>query len=136
MDKGRLKAIPLFDGLDDQDLGVIATFAAETSVSEGDTLVREGDFSYELIAIEEGVADVIMDGNKVAQLGPGDFFGEVGVLQNEMRNATVVAASPMRLITLTTWELKRMRKMPGVMEKLSETIAARNAANAAAEKSS
>ena len=126
MDKGRLKGMPLFAGLDDHDLGVIATFANETSVSEGDTLVREGDFSYELIAIEDGTADVVKDGQKLAELGPGDFFGEVGVLQNEMRNATVVATSGMRLVTLTTWELKRMRNMPGVMEKINEVIAARS----------
>jgi len=125
MDKARLKAIPLFETLDDHDLGVIATFANETSVSADEVLVREGDFSYELIAIEEGTAEVRRGDETLATLGPGDYFGEVGVLRNEMRNATVVAATPMRLITLTTWELKRMRKMPGVMEKLSETIAAR-----------
>jgi cAMP-dependent protein kinase regulator len=125
MDKARLKAIPLFENLDDHDLQVIATFANETSVSAGDVLVREGDFSYELMAIEEGTAEVRRGGEVLATLGPGDYFGEVGVLRNEMRNATVVAAAPMRLVTLTTWELKRMRKMPGVMDKLAETIAAR-----------
>ena len=125
MDKSRLTAIPLFANLDDHDLQVIATFANETSVSEGDTLVREGDFSYELMAIEDGTAEVRHGGQAIATLGPGDFFGEVGVLQNEMRNATIVATSPMRLITLTTWELKRMRNMPGVMDKINETIAAR-----------
>ena len=125
MDKSRLKAIPLFANLDDHDLQVIATFANETSVSEGDTLVREGDFSYELMAIEEGTAEVRHGGNVIASLGPGDFFGEVGVLKNELRNATIVATSAMRLITLTTWELKRMRNMPGVMDKINETIAAR-----------
>lgn len=125
MDKERLRAIPLFEGLDDHDLSVIATFADETSVSPGDTLVREGDFSYELMAIEEGSADVKRGDETVATLGPGDFFGEVGLLENQMRNATVVATSPMRLITLTTWELKRMRKMPGVMERINQTIEAR-----------
>jgi CRP/FNR family cyclic AMP-dependent transcriptional regulator len=126
MDKARLKAIPLFANLDDHDLQVIATFANETSVSEGDVLVREGDFSYELMAIEEGTAEVRRGAETLASLGPGDFFGEVGVLQNEMRNATIVATSAMRLITLTTWELKRMRNMPGVMDKINETIAARS----------
>jgi CRP/FNR family cyclic AMP-dependent transcriptional regulator len=125
MDKARLKAIPLFANLDDHDLQVIATFADETSVSEGDVLVREGDFSYELMAIEEGTAEVRRGSDVVATLGPGDFFGEVGVLQNEMRNATIVATSAMRLIMLTTWEVKRMRNMPGVMDKINETIAAR-----------
>ena len=127
MDKARLKAIPLFANLDDHDLGVIATFADETSVTEGDVLVREGDFSYELMAIEEGQAEVRRGDTVVATLGPGDFFGEMGVVNNEMRTATIVATSSMRLITLTTWELKRMRNMPGVMEKINEAIAARSA---------
>jgi CRP/FNR family transcriptional regulator, cyclic AMP receptor protein len=125
MDKDRLRGIPLFAGLDEHDLQVIATFANETSVSAGDVLVREGDFSYELMAIEEGTAEVKRDGQTLATLGPGDFFGEVGVLQNEMRNATIIATSAMRLITLTTWEIKRMKNMPGVMDKINETIAAR-----------
>ena len=125
MDKARLKAIPLFATLDDHDLQVIATFANETSVSEGEVLVREGDFSYELMAIEEGTAEVRRGSDTLATLGPGDFFGEVGVLNNEMRNATIVATTGMRLITLTTWELKRMRNMPGVMEKINETIESR-----------
>jgi cAMP-dependent protein kinase regulator len=126
MDKGRLKAIPLFANLDDHDLQVIATFANETSVSEGDVLVREGDFSYELMAIEEGTAEVRRGDEIVATLGPGDFFGEMGVLKNELRTATIVASSSMRLITLTTWELKRMRNMPGVMDKINEVIASRS----------
>ena len=126
MDKARLKAIPLFAELDDGDLQKIATFANETSVSEGDTLVREGDFSYELMAIEEGTAHVKRGEQTIAELGPGDFFGEMGVMQNEMRTATVVAATPMRLITLTHWELKRMRDMPGVMEAIQRTAEARS----------
>src|SRR5688572_756134 len=125
MDKARLKAIPLFADLEDADLQKIATFANETSVSEGDTLVREGDFSYELMAIEEGTASVKRGEQEIAQLGPGDFFGEIGVMKNEMRAATVVAKTPMRLITLTHWELKRMRDMPGVMEAIQRTAEAR-----------
>jgi CRP-like cAMP-binding protein len=126
MDKARLKAIPLFENLDDHDLQVIATFADETSVSDGEVLVREGDFSYELMAIEEGTAEVRRGPETVATLGPGDFFGEMGWLKNELRSATIVATSPMRLVTLSTWELKRMRKMPGVMEKINEVIASRS----------
>ena len=89
MDKSRLKAIPLFANLDDHDLQVSATCANETSVSEGDVLVREGDFSYELMAIEEGQAEVRRGDTVVATLGPGDFFGEMGVLKNELRTATI-----------------------------------------------
>ena len=126
MDKARLKAIPLFAELEDNDLQKIATFANETSVSEGETLVREGDFSYELMAIEEGTAEVRRGDQPIAELGPGDFFGEIGVMQNEMRAATVVAKTPMRLITLTHWELKRMRDMPGVMEAIQRTAQSRS----------
>lgn len=125
MDKERLKAIPLFANLDDHDLGVIATFAGETSVQAGETLVREGDFSYELMAIEEGTAEVRKGDDELAELGPGDFFGEVGLLENQMRNATVVAKTPMRLVTLTQWEMKRLQKMPGVMDEIQKVIESR-----------
>lgn len=125
MDKARLKAISIFAELEDADLAKIAAFADERSVSEGDTIVREGDYSDDLITIEEGTAAVKRGGETVAELGPGDFFGELGVMQNEMRAATVVATSPMRLITLTHFDLKRLRNMPGVMEAIERTAEAR-----------
>jgi CRP-like cAMP-binding protein len=125
VDKARLKAIPLFADLSDDDLQTVATFAQEKSVGEGDTLVREGDFSDELIAIEEGTAEVEHDGEVVATLGAGDYFGEVGVMANEMRRATVRATSGMRLLTLDNFALKRMRNMPGVMESIEKTIESR-----------
>ena len=125
MDKARLKAIKLFAELEDADLAKIAAFADERSVSEGDTIVREGDYSDDLIAIEEGTAAVKRGGETVAELGPGDFFGEIGVMKNEMRAATVVATSPMRLVTLTHFDLKRLRSMPGVMEAIERTAESR-----------
>ena len=70
--------------------------------------MREGDYSNEMVAIESGTADVIQDGRKVAGLGPGDVFGETGVLERGLRNASIVASSPMRLIRLSTWEVKRL----------------------------
>src|SRR4051794_37760573 len=114
MDEDRLKAIPLFAELEDHDLRVIATFADELSVPAGEVLVREGDFAYELMAIEAGTADVHRGADTIATLAAGDVFGEVGWLENRPRSATIVATSPMRLITLSTWELRRMRAMPGV----------------------
>ena len=126
MDKARLKAIRIFSELEDAHLAKIAAFADERSVSEGDTIVREGDFSEDLITIEEGTAAVKRGGETVAELGPGDFFGEIGVMQNEMRAATVVATSPMRLITLTHFDLRRLRDMPGVMESIQKTAESRS----------
>ena len=80
MDTDHLKTIPLFSSLSDKALKTVAVFATETSVSSGKRLVHEGDYSYDLIVIESGTAEVIKDGEVIASLGPGDVFGEMGVL--------------------------------------------------------
>ena len=108
MDTNRLTAIPIFSELSPQEANRLATFATETSAAEGQILMKEGDYSVELIAIEEGTADVVQNGKKVAALGPGDLIGEMGLLEHRPRNADVIASSPMRLIKLTHWEIRRM----------------------------
>ena len=108
MDPSRVKAIPLFQSIPEDEVKQIATFAGEQSVEEGKHLVDEGDFSWEFMAIEEGEAEVLRGGEHVADLGPGDFFGEMGLLEKDRRTATVVAKTPMRILTLTSWDLRRM----------------------------
>src|SRR5271165_60802 len=108
MDTDHLKTIPLFSSLSDKALRTVSVFASETSVSTGKRLVHEGDYSYDLIVIESGTADVIKDGKVVGSLGPGDVFGEMGVLAGGKRMADVVATSSMRLITLSKWDLRRI----------------------------
>jgi CRP-like cAMP-binding protein len=108
MDVNRLTAIPIFSELSEQEAKRLATFATETSAAEGQILIKEGDYSVELIAIEEGTADVIQGGEKIASLGPGDLIGEMGLLERRPRNADVLASSPMLLIKLTHWEIRRM----------------------------
>jgi cAMP-dependent protein kinase regulator len=123
VDPNRLKTIPLFQKVPDEELKQIAPFAQEVSVEEGRHLVREGDYAYELIAIEEGQAEVLRGGEHLADLGPGDFFGEHGLLEHDRRNATVVAKTPMRVVTLTGWDLKRMeRNMPQAVAKVREVL--------------
>jgi CRP/FNR family transcriptional regulator, cyclic AMP receptor protein len=120
MNQKRLSELPLFEGLDDDSLRTISKTAHEISVEEGAELVREGDYSYELTIIDEGQAEVKMDGQVVATLGPGDVFGEVGVVKKGLRNASVTATTPMRLITLTGWDLRRLRgRMPQLAERLN-----------------
>ena len=108
MDPNRLKAIPIFSHLSDEEAKRLAAFATETSVAEGQILMKQGDYSTELIGIEEGTADVIRDGEKIASLGEGDLIGEMGLLEREPRNADVIATSPMRVMKLTHWEIRRM----------------------------
>ena len=123
MDASRLKSIPLFEDVPEDELGQIAGFAQEVMVEEGRELVREGDFSYEFMTIEEGEAEVTRNGEHVADLGPGDFFGEMGLLEKTLRNATVTAKTPMRLVTLTGWDLKRMeRHIPEAIERVRAAI--------------
>jgi CRP/FNR family cyclic AMP-dependent transcriptional regulator len=123
LDASTLKSIPLFEEVGDEELDQIAPFAQEVSVAEGKVLVREGDFSYEFMAIEDGEAEVTRAGEHLADLGPGDFFGEVGLLEKTLRNATVTAKTPMRLVTLTGWDLKRVeRTAPQAIERVRAVL--------------
>ena len=126
MDADRLKKIPVFADLDAAATRMIATFASEVSVPAGKELVREGDYSYEVLAIEEGTAKVTRAGEAIADLGPGDVVGEIGVVERGQRTATVTATSPMLLITLDRWDVRRLSKQsPEVHRHLEEIIAAR-----------
>jgi CRP/FNR family transcriptional regulator, cyclic AMP receptor protein len=123
MDTARLKRIPVFDGLGDDDLDKIAALAAEVSVPSGKELVREGDYSYDVLVIEEGTASVERGGDVIAELGPGDVIGEMGVLERSQRNATVVATSSMMLVTLTSWDIRKLRKStPAVVDHLRSLV--------------
>jgi CRP/FNR family transcriptional regulator, cyclic AMP receptor protein len=126
LDSARLKRIPVFSDLGDDALQHIAALAAEVSVPAGKELVREGDYSYDVLAIEEGTASVERRGEHIADLGPVDVIGEMGVLERSQRNATVVATSPMLLVTLTSWDIRRLRKSaPKAVEHLREIVARR-----------
>jgi CRP/FNR family cyclic AMP-dependent transcriptional regulator len=123
LDASHLKSLPLFADVPDEELAQIAGFAQEVNVDAGRELVREGDFSYEFMAIEEGEAEVTREGKHVNDLGPGDFFGEMGLLEKTLRNATVTAKTPMRLVTLTGWDMKRMeRHIPDAIERVRATL--------------
>ena len=127
MDPARLNKIPVFADLSDEERDHVAALAAEVSVPESKELVREGDYSYDVLAIEEGTARVERAGETIAELGPGDVVGEMGVLKREQRNATVIATSPALLVTLTSWDIRRLQKtVPNAVAHLREVVAQRS----------
>ena len=123
METAQLKRIPLFADAPDEELKQVAVFAETKEVSDGTEVISEGGFSRALLAIEDGTAEVTRDGEHVADLGPGDIFGEAGMLDDSMRSASVVATSPMRLISLGHFEVKRLKKdAPEVYAKIEQLV--------------
>ena len=130
MDPRDVHSIPLFAGLSKDDQQVVAQYADEVDVEAGTVLAQEGRLAYEFFAIKAGTADVTLGGQHAAALGPGDFFGEIGLLGGDRRVATVVATSPMSLIVLTGSQLRAIdSRMPGVAQRIRTAMAQRLAAN-------
>jgi CRP/FNR family transcriptional regulator, cyclic AMP receptor protein len=126
MQVAELAKVEFFVGLSKRELEQLAQWTDRVSVSQGHELAREGEFAHEFFLIEDGIADVVQDGDKIATLGPGDFFGEIGLLETERRTASVVAASDMQLIVMFQREFKQMeREMPNVAERIRSAIRAR-----------
>jgi CRP/FNR family cyclic AMP-dependent transcriptional regulator len=127
MDTTQLKRIPLFADASDDELKKVAFFAQAKEVEEGKEIISEGGFSRELLAIEEGTAEVTRDGEHVDDLKQGDVFGEVGMLDDDMRNATVTATSRMKLISMGHFEVKRLKKdAPDVYAKIEALVEERS----------
>lgn len=123
MDVSALKNTPLFNDVPEAKLAKVATFASLESAMEGKTIIREGGYSNDFYVIEEGTATVEREGEHLADLGPGDFFGEQGLLEKQARSATVTSTSPIRLIKIEHWELSRMKQaMPEVVEELRKKV--------------
>ena len=127
MDASQLKRFPLFKDVDESKLSKIAPFTMLVEFAEGKTIIQEGGYSNDFYAIDEGKVRVERAGEKIAELGPGDVFGEQGLLEKQERSASVVADSSVRALKIEHWELARMRKaMPEVVDQLQQTIEARS----------
>lgn len=123
MDPARLKAIPLFAELSDHERGQVARWADEIEVREGEHLVHQGAFAHEFFVILEGTAEVTKDGQPLTDLGPGDFFGEIALMEEERRTASVTAKSPMKVIVMFGRDFRQMdHQMPHVATKIQQAI--------------
>jgi CRP-like cAMP-binding protein len=123
MDAARLAEIPIFADLPLDQRDHLAGVCQEIDVEQGATLLREGDFGFAVFAIASGAADVVRDGVVLRTLGSGDVFGEIAVLSGGRRTATVVARSPMTLVTLLNRDLWRLeREVPEIGDALRARI--------------
>jgi CRP/FNR family cyclic AMP-dependent transcriptional regulator len=93
-----LRLVPLFRGLTDRSFDAIANLASETSYAAGEVLVRQGEPGHEFLIIVSGRARVERDGKHVRELGPGDFLGEISLVDASPRTATVTAIEPIEAI--------------------------------------
>ena len=102
---------------------VVAQHADEIDVPEGTELAHQGDFAYEFFVIEDGTAEVVRNGERIAELGPGDFLGEMGIIGQVVRNASVVTTSPARVIVMTEQAFRSMsRANPDLADRISAAV--------------
>ena len=123
MDEAALRQLHVFDGLSRKQRRLLASRADEVEVPAGKTLCSKGQTAHEFFVIEDGSAKVVRDGQYLDELGPGDFFGEMGLVDCAPRNADVVARTPLRLMVLSAPAFKDLeREAPGFARKLSRSI--------------
>jgi CRP-like cAMP-binding protein len=119
-------SVPLFSECTKKELRAIASAAKEITHKQGDVLAREGDKGIGFFVIADGTARVDVGQSKRGRLGPGDFFGEISLLDEGPRSATVVAETPMTLYGLTAWAFKQLvAQNPSIAQKLLKVMADR-----------
>jgi CRP-like cAMP-binding protein len=118
-----LKRVPLFAGCSKKELGEIARVSDEMDVRQGSVLTREGDSGREFFVLVEGAAEVRRKGRKVSTMKPGDFFGEIALVSDRPRTATVTAAAPGRVLVMTDRGFRElMQRMPSIQLKVLAAV--------------
>jgi CRP/FNR family transcriptional regulator, cyclic AMP receptor protein len=121
-----IQKVPLFADLDRKELEDLAGWFKERSFSEGDEVVSEGRGGIGFFVIDEGQAGVSVHGEERATLGPGDYFGEVALIDEGARSATITAKSSLRTYGLTSWEFRPLvENNASIAWKLLQTMAKR-----------
>jgi CRP/FNR family cyclic AMP-dependent transcriptional regulator len=121
-----IKRVPLFAGCSKRELEQIAQIADEIDLAEGKEMTREGSRGREFFVLLEGEADVIKGGSSINKLGPGDFFGEIALISDSPRTATVTATSPVRALVITDRSFRRLLdEQPEIQRKVLVVLAER-----------
>jgi CRP/FNR family transcriptional regulator, cyclic AMP receptor protein len=121
-----LATLPLFRTLDAEGMAVVSAAAVEVEFAADRVIARQGEVGSGLFILAEGTVRVVRDGHTVRRLGPGEFFGELSVLDGEPRNASVVAEVPVTCLALATWDAERiLREHPGVALAILREVVAR-----------
>jgi CRP/FNR family transcriptional regulator, cyclic AMP receptor protein len=121
-----LSSVPLFSDCSRAELKCLARRTADINAEPGQVLIREGHGAYDFFVIVAGEADVSRDGEVVARLCEGDYFGELGVLDPGRRDATITARTPMELIVLAQWDFEEaLEESPGMTRRLLAGMAHR-----------
>jgi voltage-gated potassium channel len=125
----KLAAVPIFESLSEGELGELASRFQEQTVSEGIRLTGEGASGYSFFVLVEGTVVVTVGETTIKNLGPGDFFGEMALLGEGRRVATVTTTSPAKLLVLFGTEFRRLQQEhPEVAARIEETMRRRIAA--------
>ena len=114
-----LSRCTLFQSLSRGDLVQLAKVTEDLEVEEGKTLAREGEIGQEFFVIVDGEVSVTKDEQEIRTLGPGDFFGEIALLKDVRRTATVRAKTPLRFFVLTRQGFRSLfAHQPGIEEQV------------------
>jgi CRP-like cAMP-binding protein len=121
-----LGTVALFGGIGWDGLAAVAEKAIEVDFPEGRQIVRQGEVGTGFFLIAMGSADVLRDGRTIARLGPGDFFGELSLLDREPRIATVVSSAPTTCLAIASWEFESvLQTQPGLAIAILRGVARR-----------
>jgi CRP-like cAMP-binding protein len=121
-----LKRVPIFAGVRDKELGRLVKAMRDSRFNEGEVITTEGRSGVGFFLIEDGNATVSLRGQIVRTLGPGDHFGEIALIDEGPRSATVTASTDLRCRGLAAWEFKSfVQEHPEVAWPLLETLASR-----------
>ena len=134
-DPADLRDVPLFEGLDDAERTELAPWFEARTIGAGTRLCGEGTVGYSFFVLVDGAADVLTGNERVRQLGPGDFFGEVAILGDGRRSATVTTTAPSKVLTMFGTDFRRLQSaQPAIADSIVETMKTRLAADGSAQR--